>query len=202
MVETQLADRGISSRRVLAAMEKIAREEFVPAGIRSEAYSDRPLPIGDGQTISQPYIVALMTELLDLPSGSRVLEIGTGSGYQTAVLAELASDVFTIEIVPRLSRQALETLARLGYGNVHGKVGDGSLGWPEAAPFHAIIVTCAPEDVPPKLIQQLREGGRLVVPVSDKDGAQQLFLLEKIEGEILQKSVTPVRFVPMVQGRD
>lgn len=200
MVETQLVARGISSPRILAAMGKVPRHDFVPAAMRREAYSDGPLPIGHGQTISQPYIVALMTELLDLRPESRVLEIGTGSGYQAAVLGELASDVYTIEIVPPLARQALETLARLGYRNVHGKVGDGYLGWPEAAPFDAIIVTCAPDDVPPILVGQLREGGRLVVPVGPSGHTQELFLLEKIGGKIQQKSITPVRFVPMIHG--
>lgn len=202
MVATQLRDRGIEDARVLAAMEKVPRHEFVPLEMRSEAYNDRPLPIGHGQTISQPYIVALMTELLGINAQSRVLEIGTGSGYQAAVLAELVSEVYTIELIPELARQAAETLARLGYKNVHGKAADGYLGWPEAAPFDAIIVTCAPDNVPPKLVEQLREGGRLVVPVGEAGTTQQLVVLEKINGEIRQKSVAPVRFVPMVHGND
>ena len=202
MVATQLRDRGIEDARVLAAMEKVPRHEFVPLEMRSEAYNDRPLPIGHGQTISQPYIVGLMTELLGINAQSRVLEIGTGSGYQAAVLAELVSEVYTIELIPELARQAAETLARLGYKNVHGKAADGYLGWPEAAPFDAIIVTCAPDNVPPKLVEQLREGGRLVVPVGEAGTTQQLVVLEKINGEIRQKSVAPVRFVPMVHGND
>ena len=200
MVATQLAGRGISNARVLAAMARVPRHEFVPEDLRREAYWDGPLPIGHGQTISQPNIVALMTELLDISPESRVLEIGTGSGYQTAVLAELASDVFTVEIVPALSRQALETLGHLGYRNVHGKVGDGHLGWPEEAPFDAVIVTCAPNDVPAQLTEQLDEGGRLVIPVGDRLGTQELFVLEKTSGIIQQRSVTPVRFVPMLSG--
>jgi len=198
MVAAQLVGLGISNPRVLAAMGRVPRHEFVPAELRRDAYRDGPLPIGHGQTISQPYIVALMTELLDLRPESRVLEIGTGSGYQAAVLAELASEVYTVELIPALAQQASETLG--GYRNVHGKVGDGYLGWSEAAPFDAIIVTCAPDNVPPKLIGQLREGGRLVVPVGDSGGTQQLYVLEKISGMIQQRSVAPVRFVPMVHG--
>jgi len=200
MVATQLAAHGISCVRVLAAMERVPRHEFVPADLQGDAYRDGPLPIGHGQTISQPHIVALMTELLAIRPESRVLEIGTGSGYQTAVLAELAAGVFTVEIVPPLSQGALETLDRLGYRNVHGKVGDGHLGWPEGSPFDAIIVTCAPDDVPPKLIGQLREGGRLVAPVGNRAGVQRLLLLEKTGGKIQQTPVIPVRFVPMVHG--
>lgn len=200
MVAAQLRGRGIEEARVLAVMEKVPRHEFVPPEMRHEAYRDRPLPIGFGQTISQPYIVGLMTGLLEIDANSRVLEIGTGSGYQAAVLAELVSDVHTIELVPELAKQAAETLERLGYRNVHGKVGDGYLGWPEEAPFDAIIVTCAPDDVPPKLVEQLREGGRLVIPVGDMAGGQELLVLEKIDGNTRKKSVTPVRFVPMVHG--
>jgi len=198
MVAAQLVEAGISNPRVLAAMRRVARHEFVPAELRGAAYRDGPLPIGYGQTISQPYIVALMTELLDLRPASRVLEIGTGSGYQTAVLAQLASEVYTVEIIPALAQQALETLA--GYRNVHGKVGDGYLGWPEAAPFDAIMVTCAPDNVPPILIEQLREGARLVIPVGDSGCTQQLYVLEKINRMIQQRLVASVRFVPMVHG--
>ncbi len=200
MVATQIRDRGIEEAGVLAAMEKVPRHEFVPEELRKEAYADSPLPIGHGQTISQPYIVALMTGLLGIDKNSRVLEIGTGSGYQAAVLAELAGDVYTIELIPELAREAADTLARLGYKNVHGKAADGYLGWPEAAPFDAIIVTCAPDNVPPKLVEQLREGGRLVVPVGILTEGQELFVLEKLDGKIRQKSVAPVRFVPMVHG--
>ncbi len=197
MVATQIRERGVSDTRVLAAMEKVPRQEFVPSGLRALAYQDCPLPIGHGQTISQPYIVALMTELLGINSRSRVLEIGTGSGYQAAVLAEVAADVYTIELVEPLARKAGETLARLGYHNVHAKAGDGYQGWPEAAPFDAIIVTCAPENIPSELVEQLKEGGKLVVPVGAEGGAQELFLLEKTGGKIQQRSVIPVRFVPM-----
>jgi protein-L-isoaspartate(D-aspartate) O-methyltransferase len=198
MVESQIRERGVLDERVLAAMEKVPRHEFIPPELRRFAYSDGPLPIGHGQTISQPYIVALMTELLQLNRDSRVLEIGTGSGYQAAVLAELVSDVYTIEIVAPLALQAKETLERLGYRNVHTKLGDGYLGWPEASPFDAIIVTCAPDNVPQKLIEQLREGGRLVVPVGQYGDVQELYLLEKIGGNIRRKAVTAVRFVPMI----
>jgi len=200
MVETQLRERGILDERVLAAMGKVLRHEFVPPGVRSFAYNDGPLSIGHGQTISQPYIVALMTELLGLNQNSRVLEIGTGSGYQAAVLAELAADVFTIELVAPLARQAKETLERLGYRNIHCKTGDGYLGWPEESPFDAIIVTCAPDDVPQALLEQLREGGRLVIPIGEYGAVQELFVLEKIDGKIHRRSVTPVRFVPMLHG--
>lgn len=200
MVENQLRKRGILDARILTAMEKVPRHEFIPSDLRNLAYSDRPLPIGHGQTISQPYIVALMTELLHLDSRSRVLEIGTGSGYQAAILAELVSDVYTIEIIEPLAQQACETWERLGYRNIHAKVGDGYLGWPEEAPFDAIIVTCAPDNVPPNLTKQLSEGGRLVVPVGDCGNVQELFVLEKREGKILREPVTEVRFVPMVHG--
>ena len=198
MVSTQLVERGISDARVLAAIEKVPRHEFVPTELRKDAYRDGPLPIGQGQTISQPYIVALMTEVLDIHPESRVLEIGTGSGYQAAVLAELASEVYTVEIIPSLAQKALKTLGHLGYRNVHGKLGDGFLGWPEAAPFDAVIVTCAPDRVPQPLVDQLREGGRLVIPVGDYGDTQQLYVLEKINGKIQERSIAPVRFVPMV----
>ena len=201
MVSAQLVDRGISDARVLDAMGKVPRHEFLPPGLRGAAYRDCPLPIGHGQTISQPYIVALMTELLGLRPESRVLEIGTGSGYQAAVLSLLAGAVYTIEIVPELAQEASETLARLGYTNIHGKFGDGYLGWPDEAPFDAIIVTCAPDNVPPILIGQLREGGRLVIPVGAHGHPQQLYLLEKINGKVQQRSVTSVIFVPMVHGK-
>lgn len=198
MVATQIRARGVSDERVLEVMEHVPRHEFLPLDMRKLAYTDRPLPIGYGQTISQPYIVGLMSELLGASPFARVLEVGTGSGYQAAVLAGLVSDVFTIEIVEPLARRARDTLARLGYRNVHVKVGDGYLGWPEAAPFDAIIVTCAPEDVPQALVAQLREGGTLVVPVGQTGGVQQLFVLEKNDGKIRQRSVIPVRFVPMI----
>lgn len=198
MVELQLKLRGIKDERVLAAMAKVPREEFVPADARVEAYEDGPLPIGYDQTISQPYIVAFMTEQLRPKESDRVLEIGSGSGYQAAILAELVGEVYTIDIVEPLAKSAEATLQRLGYNNVHIKVGDGYKGWPEEAPFDAVIVTCAPEKVPQPLVDQLKDGGRMVIPVGERF-AQQLYLLEKKNGQ-LQESVTlPVRFVPMLR---
>jgi len=188
--------RGIHDERVLAAMSKVPREEFVPPDLRAESYSDGPLPIGYDQTISQPYIVALMTEQLRLKPHDRVLEIGTGSGYQAAVLAELVAEVYSIEIVAPLAHTAEATLQRLGYKNVHVKVGDGYKGWPEHAPFDAVIVTCAPEHVPQPLINQLKEGGRMIIPVGQRF-AQELYLLEKKNARLQQSAVLPVRFVPM-----
>jgi len=196
MVMEQLMPRGIHEERVLAAMAKVQREEFVPADVRAASYSDGPLPIGHGQTISQPFIVAFMTEQLRPLAKDRVLEIGTGSGYQAAVLAELVAEVYTIEIIEPLARNAEATLQRLGYKNVHLKVGDGYKGWPEQAPFDAIIVTCAPNRVPQPLTEQLKEGGRMVIPVGPA-GDQQLYLLKKEDGELEQRAILPVRFVPM-----
>lgn len=198
MVQTQLAPpaRDITDPRVLAAMGRVPRHEFVPANLRDEAYADRPLPIGHGQTISQPYIVAFMTEQLRPKPTDKVLEIGTGSGYQAAVLAELVAAVYSIEIVEPLARRAMADLARLGYTNVWVRAGDGYQGWPEAAPFDAIIVTCAPEHVPQPLIDQLKEGGRMIIPVGPI-GAQELYLLEKRAGAVQRRAVLPVRFVPM-----
>lgn len=198
MVRTQLAPpaRDITDPRVLAAMAKVPRHEFVPAHLRAEAYADCPLPIGHGQTISQPYIVAFMTEQLAPKPTDRVLEIGTGSGYQAAVLAELVAAVYTIEIVEPLGRRAMADLARLGYTNVFVRLGDGYQGWPEAAPFDAIIVTCAPDHVPQPLVDQLKDGGRMIIPVGPL-GDQQLYLLEKRAGEVRRRAVLPVRFVPM-----
>src|SRR6266550_2379758 len=197
MVQQQLMTRGIHEERVLAAMAKVPREEFVPADERAGAYTDHPLPIGYGQTISQPYIVAFMTEQLHPSSGDHVLEIGTGSGYQAAVLAELVAEVYSIEIIESLEKTAEATLQRLGYKNVHVKVGDGYKGWPEHAPFDAIIVTCAPDHVPQPLVDQLKEGGLMIIPVGGF-GDQQLYLLEKKNGELERRAVLPVRFVPMV----
>jgi len=196
MVKGQLMSRGVHDKRVLAAMSKVPREEFVPHDSRAESYSDGPLPIGYDQTISQPYIVALMTEQLRLQPHNRVLEIGTGSGYQAAVLAELVAEVYSIEIVAPLAHTAEATLQRLGYKNVHVKVGDGYKGWPENAPFDAITVTCAPDHVPQPLIDQLKEGGRMIIPVGSF-GDQELYLLEKKNGELQRRAVLPVRFVPM-----
>ncbi len=188
--------RGVRDERVLAAMNKVPREEFVPQDSRAASYTDQPLPIGYGQTISQPYIVAFMTEQLRPSSSDRVLEIGTGSGYQAAILAELVSEVYSIEIVGPLAKDAEGTLQRLGYKNVHVKVGDGYKGWPEEAPFDAIIVTCAPDKVPQPLVDQLKDGGRMVIPVGDRF-AQELYLLEKKNGQLKQSVTLPVRFVPM-----
>ena len=196
MVEQQLMARGIKDERVLAAMAKVPREEFVPADARAATYEDGPLPIGHGQTISQPYIVAFMTEQLRLSPTDRVLEIGTGSGYQAAILAELAGEVYTIEIVAPLAQSAEAALQRLGYKNVHVKLGDGYKGWPEHAPFDAIIVTCAPDKVPQLLTDQLKESGRMIIPVGDRF-AQQLYLLEKKNGQLKESVTLPVRFVPM-----
>ena len=199
MVEKQLKPRGIEDKRVLAAMAKVPREEFIPMDTRAEAYEDGPLPIGYDQTISQPYIVAFMTEQLRPKSSDRVLEIGSGSGYQAAVLAELVADVYTIDIIEPLVKTAEATLQCLGYKNVHIKVGDGYKGWLEEAPFDAIIVTCAPEKVPQPLIDQLKDGGRMVIPVGERF-AQQLYLLEKKNGQLKESATLPVRFVPMLRG--
>jgi protein-L-isoaspartate(D-aspartate) O-methyltransferase len=196
MVMEQLMPRGINEERVLAAMNKVPREEFVPPDLRGASYTDQPLPIGYGQTISQPFIVAFMTEQLRLSNNDRVLEIGTGSGYQAAVLAELVAEVYSIEIIEPLAKNAEATLARLGYQNVHVKVGDGYKGWPEHAPFGAVIVTCAPDHVPQPLVDQLKEGGRMIIPVGGF-GDQELCLLEKKSGELQRRAVLPVRFVPM-----
>ncbi len=196
MVEKQIVAREVRDPRVLAAMKSVPRHEFIPPELRKEAYEDRPLPIGHGQTISQPYIVAFMTEQLNPRPTDRVLEIGTGSGYQAAVLARLVDQVFTIEIVEPLAKKAEADLARLGFKNVKVKAGDGYAGWPEHAPFDAIIVTCAPDHVPEALVRQLREGGRLIIPVGES-GAQELYLLEKRGGKVEQRAVLPVRFVPM-----
>jgi protein-L-isoaspartate(D-aspartate) O-methyltransferase len=198
MVSEQLAapGRNIRNERVLEVMGRVPRHEFVPASQQAEAYDDHPLPIGYGQTISQPFIVAFMTEALDPKPTDRVLEIGTGSGYQAAVLAELVSEVYSIEIVKPLAEQARETLQRLGYRNVQVKAGDGHQGWPEHGPFDAIIVTCAPERVPQPLVDQLRDGGRMMVPVGGGFD-QELVLLEKRGSSVRQRAVLPVRFVPM-----
>jgi protein-L-isoaspartate(D-aspartate) O-methyltransferase len=198
MVEQQLKPRGIKDDRVLAAMARVPREEFVPADEQGDAYKDGPLPIGFDQTISQPYIVAFMTEQLRLKPSDRLLEIGSGSGYQAAVLAELVADVYTIEIVEPLAKTAEATLQRLGYKNVHLRVGDGYQGWPEEAPFDAIIVTCAPDKVPQPLLDQLKDDGRMVIPVGERF-AQQLYLLEKKNGQLKESATLPVRFVPMAR---
>jgi protein-L-isoaspartate(D-aspartate) O-methyltransferase len=198
MVQEQLVARGIHDARVLAAMGKVPREEFVPTESRCFSYTDGPLSIGFDQTISQPYIVAFMTERLQLKPKDRVLEIGTGSGYQAAVLAELVKEIYTVEIVEPLAKSAEATLHRLGCQNVHVRIGDGYQGWPDAAPFDAIIVTCAPSQVPQALVDQLSEGGRMIIPVGQQF-AQMLYLLEKKNAQLRQSATLSVRFVPMVQ---
>jgi len=194
MVKTQIQRRGVKDQNVLSAMEKVPRHLFVPDNVKEYAYEDEPLPIGQGQTISQPYVVALMTELLELKQSSKVLEIGTGSGYQAAVLAEICDSVYSIEIICELAQRADSTLKSLDY-NVNVRCGDGYSGWPDMAPFDAIIVTAAPEEIPKPLIDQLDEGGRLVIPVGSFH--QELKLIRKVEGKIKEMNVIPVRFVPM-----
>ncbi len=196
MVKEQIQQRGVKDTLVLRAMRKVPRHLFVPEYLRNEAYQDYPLPIGSGQTISQPYIVAFMTEALRLKGGEKVLEIGTGSGYQAAILAEICSEVYTIEIIPSLGHRAAQLLQQLGYRNVHVEIGDGYRGLPHQAPFDAIIVTAAPDHIPQPLIDQLKPGGRMIIPVGDL--YQELILIrKKSDGKIEQESVLPVRFVPM-----
>jgi protein-L-isoaspartate(D-aspartate) O-methyltransferase len=195
MVKSQIERRGVHDERVLRTMCKVPRELFVDRKDVEFAFHDGPLSIGCGQTISQPYIVAYMTEMLEIKSTDRVLEIGTGSGYQTAVLAELASEVYTIEIVETLSRRAQELLRGEGYSNIRFRAGDGSLGWPEAAPFDAIMVTAAPDKVPARLIEQLADGGRMIVPVGSYE--QNLELVTRTGAKIERRSLIGVRFVPM-----
>jgi protein-L-isoaspartate(D-aspartate) O-methyltransferase len=195
MVREQIASRGVEDPRVLAALARVPRHELVPAEFRDQAYEDRPLAIGRGQTISQPFVVAYMTEQLRLRGEERVLEVGTGSGYQAAVLAELAREVYTIEIVEELAERARQDLERLGYRNVHVRVGDGYRGWPEQAPFDAIIVTAAPDHVPQPLVEQLAVGGRLVLPVGSVD--QELLRIERDATGIRTERLIDVRFVPM-----
>ena len=195
MVATQIEARGVSDARVLDAMRRVPRHKFVPSEQQGQAYTDRPLVIGQRQTISQPYIVALMTELIQPRSDTKVLEIGTGSGYQAAVLAECTGEVYTIEILPELGRRAAELLGKLGYDKVRTRIGDGFDGWPEHAPFDAIVVTAAPPRVPQPLLDQLAPGGRLVIPVGQ--GSQNLLLITRTADGFERKTVTPVRFVPM-----
>jgi protein-L-isoaspartate(D-aspartate) O-methyltransferase len=200
MVDEQLRARGIRSARVLDAMLKVPRHLFVPDAQRAGAYGDFPLPIGYGQTISQPYIVAFMTEALDIEPGHRVLEIGTGSGYQAAVLAELAKEVYTMEIIAALADRSRDTLTRLGYRNVHVRTGNGYLGWPEHAPYDRIMVTAAPDDVPPALVQQLEIGGLMAIPVGTV--VQELRILRRTPTGLTTLGTLPVRFVPMTgKGR-
>ena len=195
MVQQQLEARGIRDPRVLAAMGKVPRHEFVSKRYQSQAYNDSPLPIGEQQTISQPYVVAFMTEQLQLKGDERVLEVGTGSGYQAAVLAEICRDVYTIEIIDQLATRARGTLERLGYRTVRVRTGDGYRGWPEVAPFDAIIVTAAPDKVPQPLIDQLKIGGRMIVPVGEAN--QELIRLTKTADGVREEHLLPVRFVPM-----
>jgi len=204
MVEKQIQAKGVwdlrtpvTDKRVIRAMLTVPRHEFVPKWTRHLAYADRPLEIGEGQTISQPYMVAFMTEQLKLRPADRVLEIGTGSGYQAAILGEMVKQVYTIEIVEALGKRAAETLKRLGYKNVTTKIGDGYRGWPEHQPFDAIIVTCAPDHIPQPLKDQLNEGGRMVIPVGEPGWRQELYLLQKRRGKIVETAVLPVAFVPM-----
>ena len=197
MVQTQIKARGIEEPAVLEAMQSVKRHLFVPEKYINQAYEDHPLPIEYGQTISQPYIVALMTVILELKPGDRILEIGTGSGYQAAVLAEMGMDVHTVEIIPELAAQASERLENLGYANINIANADGYFGWEEFAPYDAIIVTAAPDHLPQPLINQLAEGGRLVIPIGPIGAVQTLWLFEKVEGEPEAKNLGPVRFVPL-----
>ncbi len=199
MVKQQIIARGIKDPRVIKAMGKVPRHLFVLEDHRACAYNDVPLCIGEGQTISQPYIVAFMTETLDLKAGDKILEIGTGSGYQAAILAEIVKEVYTIEIIEKLGKRAKATLAHLGYKNIHVKIGDGYKGWPEQAPFDAVIVTCAPEKIPPALVSQLKEGGRMIIPVGTEGRVQKLIKVTKKNGRTEIQEERYVKFVPMVK---
>ena len=199
MVEQQIRARDVEDARVLEAMRSVPRHRFVPADMAALAYEDRPLAIGHGQTISQPYIVAYMSELLAVASHHRVLEIGTGSGYQAAVLAKLAKEVYTIEIVSELAREAARTLKELGFANVHVRDGDGFAGWPQHAPFDRVIVTAAPETIPKPLIDQLASGGRLVIPVGEQHDTQWMTVVEKTASGVVQRKTIPVAFVPFTR---
>jgi protein-L-isoaspartate(D-aspartate) O-methyltransferase len=197
MVERQIKARGVTDKATLDACRKVPRHRFVLPQYINSAYADSPLPIEEGQTISQPYIVAFMTEALNLKRTDKVLEIGTGSGYQAAILAEICDSVFTIEIFPKLGNKTIELFAELGYKNIFVKIGDGYKGWPEHAPFDAIIVTCSPTHIPQPLQDQLAEGGRMIIPVGETH-FQSLVLLEKKKGKLREEKVLPVRFVPMI----
>ena len=198
MVADQIAARGVKDEKVLLAMGSVPRHKFVSEDLINSAYEDRPLPIGCGQTISQPYIVALMTQLLNLAEKDKVLEVGTGSGYQAAILSGIVKEVYTIEIFEELGTSAGKRLKDLGYQNVKVKVADGYYGWPEEAPFDAIIVTCAATHIPPPLIEQLKDGGTMCIPVGSVFWTQNLMLVQKRDGKIIAKSVLPVRFVPLL----
>lgn len=196
MVASQIEARGVKDEKVLEAMRNVLRHMFVPEKMKSYAYKDEPLPIGEGQTISQPYIVAYMTEVLQLRGGDRVLEVGTGSGYQAAILAEIVKEVFTVEVVGELSQRAQEVLRNLGYENIHFKIGDGTLGWKEHAPYDAIMVTAAPAKVPSALQEQLEIGGRMIIPVGSM--FQELVLVRREKKKFKKKKLLPVRFVPLI----
>jgi protein-L-isoaspartate(D-aspartate) O-methyltransferase len=200
MVRIQIEARGIDDPKVIKAFQKVERHRFVLPEYLANAYEDYPLPIDEGQTISQPYIVAFMTEALDLKPSDKILEIGTGSGYQAAILAEICDSVFTIEIFPKLGEKASDLFSELGYKNIFSKISDGYKGWPENAPFDAIIVTCSPTHIPQPLKEQLAEGGRMIIPVGSYP-SQSLVLLEKQKGKIKQKKILPVRFVPMIDDK-
>jgi protein-L-isoaspartate(D-aspartate) O-methyltransferase len=203
MVRTQIQERGVRDPGVLRVMRLVPRHLFIPESMRSQAYEDHPVPVGYGQTISQPYIVGLMTELLEPRKDSKVLEIGTGSGYQAAVLSGLVKQLFSIEIVPELARSASTLLQQLGYRNVTVRWGDGYKGWPEEAPFDRIIVTAAPPQLPKALLDQLKPGGKLVAPVGSTVFGQDLIVVDKTpDGKLRQRSVIPVMFVPMVKGKN
>jgi len=201
MVAGQLRDRDITSEAVLQAMAEVPRHLFVPKRLRDQAYIDFPLPIGHGQTISQPYIVAYMTQEIQPKTSHRILEVGTGSGYQAAILAELVEQVYTMEIIPELAKDAGRRLRDLGYARVKTREGDGYHGWPEAAPFDAIVVTAAAEFIPPPLLEQLKEGGRMIIPVGSPYHVQHLTLVEKKQGRIVTRKLLPVRFVPLRRSK-
>lgn len=199
MVKDQILRRGVTKEKVLEAMRRVPRHLFVPSHLRFSAYTDQPLPIGQGQTISQPYIVAYMTECLDPKPADRILEVGTGSGYQAAVLAELGCEVFSVEIREKHAKQAAERLKELGYAKVHIRLGNGADGWPEEKPFDGIIVTAAANEIPKKLVEQLKPGGRMIIPVGDSFFSQDLILVEKSEsGKTVYRTLIAVRFVPLV----
>lgn len=199
MVKNQIEARNVYNSATLRAMRTVPRHEFVPSDMRAYAYEDRPLAIGNGQTISQPYIVAFMTSVIKPRPEYKVLEIGTGSGYQAAVLAEIVSEVYTIEIIPALAEEAEKKFKALNYQNIHTRVGDGYHGWPEEAPFDAIVVTAAPDKIPAPLIEQLKEGGKLVIPVGPKYSVQSLQLVTRKNGKTTTKNLFPVRFVPFTR---
>ncbi|WP_282160764.1 protein-L-isoaspartate(D-aspartate) O-methyltransferase [Ulvibacterium marinum] len=202
MVKVQLRNRDITDPATLEAMLKVPRHQFVPQNLREVAYTDGPLPIGEGQTISQPYIVAYMTQVLELQPDHKVLEIGTGSGYQAAVLAEIVDSVYTMEIVQKLGHYARKRLKKQQYNNVQVRIGDGYHGWPEKAPFDGIMVTAGAEQIPPKLTEQLKEGGKMIIPVGPHRGIRHLVLLTKKKGKIKRKNIMAVRFVPFTRKKE